>query len=258
MPSDRPPHSLPEFDSVEDERRHRKQRLAAAFRLFGTFGFERGRGRAHHRPRPRAPRPLLGQPVRRRLQPDHGVGPASSSTTTARSSRATAPVNAGRLRHPLAGPRRPPRRAWPRPTPTRSTARRSRRSAELLDPITQDACAFYDDHALFDDYTGVVLDTEEGKRIAHALGDNKAAILRNHGLLTVGHTRRRGGVVVHHHGALLPGPAAGQAAGTPVLDRPRDGHAHRRRQVGCHLAGLASASSRCTSRSSAAQPDLLD
>jgi hypothetical protein len=57
-----------------------------------------------------------------------------------------------------------------------------------LDPITQDVCAFYEDHAVFDDYTGVVLDLEEGKRIAHALGDNKAAILRNHGLLTVGHS----------------------------------------------------------------------
>ena len=30
--------------------------------------------------------------------------------------------------------------------------------ARLLDPITQDACAFYDDHALFDQYSGVVLD----------------------------------------------------------------------------------------------------
>ena len=57
-----------------------------------------------------------------------------------------------------------------------------------LAPITQDVCAFYGDHALFDDFTGVVLDVEEGKRIAHALGDNKAAILRNHGLLTVGGT----------------------------------------------------------------------
>ncbi|NNN14633.1 MAG: class II aldolase/adducin family protein [Acidimicrobiaceae bacterium] len=57
-----------------------------------------------------------------------------------------------------------------------------------LDPITQDVCAFYQDHALFDDYTGVVLDIEEGKRISHALGSNKAAILRNHGLLTVGKT----------------------------------------------------------------------
>ena len=34
----------------------------------------------------------------------------------------------------------------------------------------------------------MVLDVEEGKRIAHALADNKAAILRNHGLLTVGTT----------------------------------------------------------------------
>ena len=58
----------------------------------------------------------------------------------------------------------------------------------LLGPLTQDACAFYGDHALFDDYTGVVLDLEEGKRLAHALGDNKAVILSNHGLLTVGQT----------------------------------------------------------------------
>ena len=29
----------------------------------------------------------------------------------------------------------------------------------LLDPITQDACAFYEDHGLFDDYTGVVYET---------------------------------------------------------------------------------------------------
>ena len=56
----------------------------------------------------------------------------------------------------------------------------------LLDPITQDACAFYNDHVMFDDYTGVVLSTDEGMRIATALGDAKAAVLRDHGLLTVG------------------------------------------------------------------------
>ena len=32
-----------------------------------------------------------------------------------------------------------------------------------LDPLTQDACAFYGDHALFDDYTGAVLDTRGGQ-----------------------------------------------------------------------------------------------
>lgn len=59
---------------------------------------------------------------------------------------------------------------------------------KLLDPINQDACAFFEDHALFDDYSGVVLDHEEGRRIAEALGRHKAVILRNHGLLTVGGT----------------------------------------------------------------------
>jgi hypothetical protein len=62
----------------------------------------------------------------------------------------------------------------------------ARGACRLLDPITQDACAFYEDHALFDDYTGVVYETSEGDRIAQTLGNSKAVILRNHGLLTVG------------------------------------------------------------------------
>ena len=63
-----------------------------------------------------------------------------------------------------------------------------------LDPLTQDACAFYQDHGLFDDYTGVVLDTRRASASRRA-GDEKAVILRNHGLLTVGHpsTKRSGG-----------------------------------------------------------------
>src|SRR5699024_11794854 len=35
-------------------------------------------------------------------------------------------------------------------------------------------------------YTGVVYEGEEGERIARALEDKKASILKNHGLLTVG------------------------------------------------------------------------
>ena len=42
MASDRTPPTPPTFATVEDERRHRKQRLAAAFRLFGHFGFDEG------------------------------------------------------------------------------------------------------------------------------------------------------------------------------------------------------------------------
>jgi len=55
-----------------------------------------------------------------------------------------------------------------------------------LSPLTQDACAFYQDHEVYREYSGVVLDAEEGKRIAGTLGSHKALIMRNHGLLTVG------------------------------------------------------------------------
>ncbi len=55
-----------------------------------------------------------------------------------------------------------------------------------ISPITQDACAFYEDHAVFGEYTGVVLDAIEAEKIASSLGSLKALILQNHGLLTVG------------------------------------------------------------------------
>lgn len=58
---------------------------------------------------------------------------------------------------------------------------------KLLDPLTQDACAFYNDHSLYSDYGGVAFELDEGSSIAKALGPkNKAAILQNHGLLTTG------------------------------------------------------------------------
>ena len=53
-----------------------------------------------------------------------------------------------------------------------------------IDMITQDSCAFYNDVALYTAFRGIVLDEEEGLAIAAALGQKKAAILRNHGLLT--------------------------------------------------------------------------
>ena len=58
----------------------------------------------------------------------------------------------------------------------------------LLSPITQEACYFHDDHSLFDDDEVQVLSLDGGKRIAAALGLNRAAVLANHGLLTVGAT----------------------------------------------------------------------
>lgn len=51
---------------------------------------------------------------------------------------------------------------------------------------TQDACIFYNDCAVYESFGGVVLDSAESQRMAKALGSKKAMILSAHGLLTVG------------------------------------------------------------------------
>jgi ribulose-5-phosphate 4-epimerase/fuculose-1-phosphate aldolase len=126
----------------------------------------------------------------------------------------------------------------------------------LLDPITQDACSFFEDHGLFDDYTGVVLDVEEGKRIAHALGDTKAAILRNHGILTVGHTVDEAAWLYITMERTAEVQLLAEAAGTPVLIDP-DMARRTREQVGGHFAGWFSFQP-LFDKIVAEQPDLLD
>lgn len=60
-------------------------------------------------------------------------------------------------------------------------------SAEVrpIEPISQESCIFFEDHAIFDDEEVQIQSTEAGGRIAKALGDKRAVILRNHGLLSV-------------------------------------------------------------------------
>src|SRR5258707_10500470 len=172
---------LPKFESIEEERLHRKQRLAASFRLFGKFGFDEG---------------VAGHITVR--DPEHAdrfwVNPFGMNFKHIRVSdlicvdhngavvEGTAMVNAAAFAiHSQVHAARPD--VVPAP-PSHSIYGKSWSSlARRLDPITQAPCAFFEDHALFDDYTGVVLDVEEGKRIGAALGENKAVILRNHGLL---------------------------------------------------------------------------
>jgi ribulose-5-phosphate 4-epimerase/fuculose-1-phosphate aldolase len=105
-----------------------------------------------------------------------------------------------------------------------------------LDPLTQDSCAFYGDHVLFDDFTGVVLDTQEGKRIAHALGDRKAAILRNHGLLTVGHSVDEAAWWFITMERTCQAQLLADAAGPTVKIDPEYAELTAR-QVGSHYAG---------------------
>lgn len=55
-----------------------------------------------------------------------------------------------------------------------------------LEPLTPDSCGLLEDRGIDSDLGGAANGVEEGQRIADALGDRKAVILRNHGLTTVG------------------------------------------------------------------------
>ena len=228
---------LPQFDSVEEERLHRKQRLAASFRLFGRFGFDEG---------------VAGHITAR--DPEHldhfWVNPFGMNFSHIRVSdlilvndkgevvEGNAVVNGAAFAiHSQVHAARPDIIAAAH---SHSVYGKSWSTlGRLLDPLTQDACAFHEDHALFDDYTGVVLDPEEGKRIAHALGDRQAVILRNHGLLTVGHSVDEAVWWFITMERSCQAQLLAEAAGTPILiddDMAR----LTASQVGSHISGYFS------------------
>jgi ribulose-5-phosphate 4-epimerase/fuculose-1-phosphate aldolase len=231
------PQRYPTFDTVEEERAHRKQRLAAAFRLFGQFGFDEGV--AGHITA-RDPELLdhfwvnpFGMSFKQIRVKDlilvndtgdvvQGTWPVNAAAFAIHSQvhAARTDVVAAAHAHSLNG------KAW-------SSLRRP------LDPLTQDSCAFYGDHALFDDFTGVVLDIEEGKRIAHALGGAKAVILSNHGLLTVGHTVDEAAWWFITMERTCQAQLLAEAAGSPVLIDPEQAE-KTAGQVGSPLAGWVS------------------
>jgi len=176
----------PKFDSLEDERQHRKQRLAAGFRLFSKFGFEEGVAGHITARDPIEPNTFWVNPFAVPFAHVSVSGLIRVNDTGQVVEGDYAVNEAAFCIHSRVHEARPDVVAAAHSHSTYGRALSA--LGELLEPITQDVCAFYDDHSLFDDYTGVVTDLEEGKRIARALGENKAVILRNHGLLTAGTT----------------------------------------------------------------------
>jgi ribulose-5-phosphate 4-epimerase/fuculose-1-phosphate aldolase len=176
--------SYPQNLTPESHRLYRKQHLAAAFRLFADRGFDEG---------------VAGHiSVRDPILEDHfWLNPFSAHFSTICVSdlilvneegqvvEGNEPINAAAFAiHSEIHKARPDvvaachahsvyGKAW-------SVFGRE------LDMITQDALRFWRSHAVYDSFGGVVLDREEGRRIARALGGGKAVILQNHGLITVG------------------------------------------------------------------------
>jgi ribulose-5-phosphate 4-epimerase/fuculose-1-phosphate aldolase len=224
----------PVFATAEEERRHRKQRLAGAYRLFSRFGFDEGVA-GHitardperldhfwvnpfgmHFGEIRASDLILandrGQVVEGKY-PVNGAAFAIHSRVHAARPDVVAAAHA----HSLYG------KTW-------SSLGR------LLDPITQDSCAFYGDHGLFADFTGVVYETSEAERIAEALGNQKAVILRNHGMLTVGHTVDEAAWWLITMERSCQAQLLAEAVGTPVKIDAASA-AITQQQIGSHAAG---------------------
>ncbi|MGI9601883.1 MAG: class II aldolase/adducin family protein [Acidimicrobiales bacterium] len=57
---------------------------------------------------------------------------------------------------------------------------------EPLRMVSQESCCFAGDQAVWDDDTLDVIELEDGRRLAAAVGDARLGILRNHGLVTTG------------------------------------------------------------------------
>ncbi len=177
----------PSFETVEEERQHRKQKLAGALRIFGRFGF--GEGVAGH------------ITVRDPEFPDHfWVNPFGRSFRHMRVSDlilvnhngdvvyGSQPVNrAAFVIHSAIHQARPDVVAAAH---AHSPFGKSFASLGIpLAPLTQDACMFYEDHVVIAEQGGaVVFEVEAGKQLAAAFPTGKAAIHKNHGLFTVGET----------------------------------------------------------------------
>jgi ribulose-5-phosphate 4-epimerase/fuculose-1-phosphate aldolase len=170
--------------SLAAERRHRQERLAGAFRIFARHGFDQG---------------LAGHITARDPEwPDHfWVNPLGLHFSRIRVSDLLLVNSSGEI---VVGERPVNQAAFAihaaihetRPDVVAAAHTHSLYGkawstlGRTLDALTQDSCSFYQDHALFDDFQGVVLDTGEGARIAAALSSYKAVILKNHGILTAG------------------------------------------------------------------------
>src|SRR5947209_6204927 len=153
----------PVFASIEEERQHRKERLAAAFRLFARYGFDEGVAGHITARDPELTDHFWVNPfgmhfaqirVSDLILVNENGDVVSSKQLVNRAAfaihsrvHAVRPDVVGAAHaHSLYG------KTW-------STLGR------LLDPLTQDACAFYEDHALLGSFGGLVSEIAEADRI---------------------------------------------------------------------------------------------
>ncbi|KAL0576010.1 hypothetical protein V5O48_005977 [Marasmius crinis-equi] len=180
---------MPVFDDPYQEREWVKEHMAAAFRYWGKLGF--GEGASGH------------ITVRDPVLPDHyWMNPFAVHFSSITKSKlvlvspdgyvtkygAQRPINtAGYWIHSEIHKARPEVKAIAHCHSTNASAWSA--FGRPIDILQQDASIFYDNLSVYNEYSGIVLASEEGTNIAKALGPkNRTCILRNHGLVTLGTT----------------------------------------------------------------------
>ena len=208
---------VPKFATHAEERLHRKKRLAAAVRAFALHGFDYGFA-GHLTVRdPEFPQLYWTNPMAvhfsqvklsNLILADHEGKVVEGTHALNR---------AGFVLHAAVHEAHPDIVAMCHAHTVHGTAWAS--MGRLLDPITQDAACFYEDHVVIKDEGGAVAVTADaGKAVAAAFGKNRAAIHQNHGLHREPAQHRGRGVLVHRARALLPGPADGGGHRAPAGD----------------------------------------
>jgi len=174
----------PSFNTLAQQQAYEKQRLAAGFRVFALHGFDEG---------------LAGHITQRDCidTETFWVNPVGAHFSQIKASdlvrvdhsgnivEGNSPINTAAFAiHSRIHMARPDVNAVAHAHTKYGRAFSA--LGELLKPISQDACVFYQNHSVFDVFTGVVAELDEGDMIAESLGNKAAVILQNHGLLTVG------------------------------------------------------------------------
>ena len=174
---------IPQFDNVADERAHRKRRLAAACRAFAHHGFDYGFA-GHLTVRdPEYPELYWTNPmcvhfgevtVSSLILADHdGVVQEGRYALN----------RAGFVLHAAVHKARPDIMAMCHAHTVHGAAWCA--LGRPLDPITQDACAFFENQVVIGKTGGqVTVEKRAGFDVADAIGDNRAVLHANHGLMT--------------------------------------------------------------------------
>ena len=244
---------MPVFASKEAERAHGKVRLAASYRILAHYSLDYGVG-GHITYRD----PVLA---------DHfWVNPLGIHFSRIRVSDLVLVSHDGKIvqgRHPVNSAAYAIHASIHKARPDVIAAAHSHSLSgtsfatlgKLIPPITQEACAFYKDHAVYQGYDAVAATTNEGELIGRALGQHKAVICRNHGLFTVGHSVEEATFWFLRMERACEQTLRAWAAGTPVeIDDATATLASK--QVGSHLSGWYSLKP-LMDKILAEQPDVL-